>query len=232
MTKGENDMASAAPLLDQPKKRARIRRPRQKPTLVVVHGSRTLSPDEADALLRHISAAIQSRSLIGRRYDRIEDKVRPERRSVERAMLVVEEAFVKAMWVLQRTTGDDRPAGFEGNTGISYIAENVDRIGQAVANGGWIMPAPRPAQPSSKEITAAENAHLWVRFLEPLPARVLTVGAMSKRGDAGRRVNWNRVRPRLPELDGYTVRSLQGIYTAALRSIVVKLADEVSGNHG
>lgn len=220
------DMASAP--LPEPKKR-RIKRSRQAPRLVVVHGSRTLHPDEADALLRHISANMQARTLVGRRYDRIETKVAPQRRSVERAMLVVEEAFVKAMWVLQRTTGEDRPEGFEGNNGINYLAENVDRIGQAVANGGWIMPAPRPALPSSKEITAAENAHLWVRYLEPTPARVLTVGAMSKRGDAGRRINWLRLRSRMPELIDVPQRTLQHVYTSALREIVHRLSVECRG---
>ena len=62
-----------------------------------------------------------------------------------------------------------------------------------------------------------------MRYLDATEARVLTVGAYSKRGDAGRKVNWMRVKARLPEIAHYTNRHLQGIYTSALRNIVSEL---------
>lgn len=195
-----------------------------RPKLVVIHGGKELSANDGETLLLEWSQRFErNRSRMESRYTRIEG-LPPLRRSVERAMLVVEEAFVKAMWVLQRTQGGDGPAGYS-NAGLAYQHDRLDRYVQALANGGWQTPAPRPAIPSAKEITAAENAHLWVRFLEPAQARVLTVGAMSKRGDAGRKVPWMRVRPRLPEFKYHTVRHLQGIYTSALREIVAALTD-------
>lgn len=205
---------------------------RTKPKLVVIHGGKELSSDEGNALLLEWSNRFaENRSRMAPRYARIE-RLPVHRRSVERAMLVVEEAFVKAMWVLQCTEGGDGPIGYVSG-GIGYSHDQLDRYVQALANGGWQTPAPRPAIPSAKEITAAENAHLWVRFLDPAQARVLTVGAMSKRGDAGRKVAWMRVRPRLPEFKHHTVRHLQGIYTGALREIVARLtADQVRMAYG
>jgi hypothetical protein len=150
------------------------------------------------------------------------DTLPAHRRSVERAALAVETQFVKGLWVLQLAVNSDghRPSG---RCGLAYMQEAVDRIGQAIDKGGWDMPPPRPAIPSSKEIDAATETQKWLDCLEPTEARVLTVGALSKRGDAGRKVNWMRVRPRLPELGDLSVRSLQAIYARALRNIVAEL---------
>jgi hypothetical protein len=197
----------------------------KKMRMVTMHGATVVKGEAALALRLAASQSFRDANL-RRRLERVEIRHRhtPERLSVEKAMLSVEEAFVKAIWVLQRTEGGDGPAGY--TSGMSYRAEDVDLIGQAIAEGGWKTPAPRPAIPSAKEITAAERIQTWVLMLEPLPARVLTVGAMSKCGDAGRKVNWMRVKGRLPELDGYSTRSLQGLYTGALRDLVAELTTQ------
>ena len=54
-------------------------------------------------------------------------------------------------------------------------------------------------------------------------AKILVVGATSKRGDAGRRINWLRLRAGLPELADMTIRTLQRRYQDALRAIVSEL---------
>lgn len=192
--------------------------------MITIHGSKTLHGAEGLAVRLAASAVMMSRNTqrLSARAARIET-LPVHRRSIERAALAVEEQFVKAMWVLQRSTGETRPIGFNGSNGLSYMAEHVDLIGQAVANGGWNLPAPRPALPSSREIDAAAEAQTWLTYLDPQEARVLTVGAMSKFGDAGRKINWTRVRGRLPELASYTTRTLQMIYTRALRNIVAEL---------
>lgn len=194
--------------------------------MIVELNGKQVPKDQQKAFLVDVSRSFRESSL-QRRFQRAEVRHRhtPERLSVEKAMLTVEAAFVNALWVLQRTEGGDGPCGYVSG-GIAYEMEAVDAYGQALANGGWQTPAPRPAIPSAKEISAAERVQTWVRLLDPLSARVLTVGAMSKRGDAGRKINWERVRHRLPELAGYSRRSLQGIYTGALREIVAELTTE------
>lgn len=161
-----------------------------------------------------------SRDRLQRRANRV-DAGPPERRTVARAMLAVEERLVKALWVLERSAAKEGAVAFSSRNGVPYLPEYVDRYGQAIA--GHEPPMPRPAQPVSKEISEAEKVKLWVLWLDPKKARVLSVGAMSKRGDAGRRVNWLRVRSRLPELADYSTRSLQKIYTDGLHDIVTEL---------
>lgn len=191
--------------------------------MVTIHGSRTLDGEEALALRLAASESLRRHS--GRmavRAQRIEH-LPIERRSVERAMLAVEEQFVKGMWVLQRAMTSDGHRD-KGRCGLPYFQEALDRYAQAIEKGGWDVPPPRPAVPTGKEIDAANATQGWLNYLDPVEARVLTVGAMSKRGDAGRRVNWARVRLRLPELADYSTRHLQGIYTRALRNVVAELS--------
>ena len=191
--------------------------------IVTIHGSKRLEGAEALAVRLAASEALRANSLerMSRRAARI-DTLPPHRRSVERAALAVETQFVKGLWVLLRATSSDGPRS-SGRCGLAYMPEAVDRIGQAIDKGGWDMPPPRPSLPSSKEIDAATETQNWLQFLEPTEARVLTVGALSKRGDAGRTINWNRVRSRLPELADYSTRTLQGIYSRAVRNIVAEL---------
>lgn len=162
-------------------------------------------------------------SRISRRLERA-DRLPVERRSIAKAMLLVEIKVVKALWVLERAVAADGARGHSSRNGIEYMHDRLDQYANAVANGGWQMPAPRPALPSSKEIDEAVKVQQWLGFLNPTDARLLTIGAMAKRGDAGRKINWMRVRPSLPELGGVPIRTLQSYYQRALRHMVAELA--------
>ena len=193
---------------------------------ITMHGSRIVEGEEAISVRLEASRSIVARhnSRMDYRYDRVET-LPLHRRSVERAMLGIEEKLVKALWVIERSTSSDKPRGYDGRNGFDYMPEAIDLYGEAVAKGGYETPPARPALPESKEITEARQTQRLLELLDdPREARVLTVGAMSKRGDPGRRVNWSRVKERLPELKGFTDRHLRGIYSAALRSMVAELA--------
>lgn len=192
--------------------------------MVTIYGSKQLEGQEALTIRLQASAGVMAKNAerLSSRVARIAS-LPNHRQGVERAALAIEARLVKGLWVLQLAVSADSPRASARN-GLSYMQDNVDRIGQAIANGGW--DAPRPALPSSKDIDAATETQKWLEFLDPVEARVLTVGAMSKRGDAGRRVSWDRVRVRLPEMSYYSTRSLQGIYTRALRNIVAELTME------
>jgi hypothetical protein len=194
-------------------------------------GSRVYKGEEGKAVRVEASRVVLERAGLSRMTRRAErvDTLPPHRRSVERAMLAVEEKLVKALWVLQRSGSSDAPKGYEGKNGLDYMPEAIDIYGQAVDKGGYEIPPPRPAVPHSKEISEAESVKRWLLLLGPLEARVLNVGAMSKRGDAGRRVSWIRVRSRLPELNDMPERTLKHTYTSALRSIVAHLTSERLG---
>jgi hypothetical protein len=160
---------------------------------------------------------------VSRRLERT-DRLPIERRSVAKAMLLVEIKVVKALWVLERAVSADGARGHSSRNGIEYMHDRLDQYANAIANGGWFTPAARPAVPSSKEIDEAVKVQRWLGFLDATDARLLTIGAMAKRGDAGRKINWMRVRPSLPELGGVPIRTLQSYYTRALRHMVAELA--------
>lgn len=194
--------------------------------MVTVYGSQTLTGDAALALRLEASKGLRDRaelSLAARRLERT-DRLPIERRSVARAMILVEIKVVKALWVLERAVSADGARGHSSRNGLDYMQDDVDRIGQAIANGGWHIAAPRPGLPSSKEIDEAAKVQGWLGFLDPSDARLLTIGAMAKRGDAGRKINWMRVRPGLPELKDVPVRTLQSYYVRSLRHMVAELA--------
>lgn len=182
--------------------------------------------EQGKALAIAVSLSIRERSEQGRIARRIArtDKLPLERRSVARAMLFVEIKLVKALWVLERAISADGARGHSTRNGIEYMHDRLDQYANAIANGGWHVAAPRPALPSSKEIDEAQQVQRWLSWLPPEEARVLTVGAMAKRGDAGRKINWMRVKGRLPEIRDYTDRHLRGIYSSALRNIVAEQA--------
>jgi hypothetical protein len=196
--------------------------------MVAIVGRSEYRGEEAKAVVLAASRSFRDRAGLSRMHRRAEriETLPPHRRSVERAMLAVEEKIVKALWVLQRSCSSDAPRGYEGRNGLDYMPEAIDIYGQAVAKGGYEIPPPRPAVPESKEITEAESVKRWLLLLDPIEARVLNVGAMSKRGDAGRRVSWIRVRSRLPELKDMPERTLKHTYTSALRNIVAHLTVE------
>lgn len=225
MTKGENDMASAAPLLDQPKKRARIRRPRQKPTLVVVEGGRQLSEKHGSELLLSVSERMRLNQSL-RRIERAkrDNHPSPERSSVAVAMLAVEHRLVKAFWTIARQPTKSIAPILSGRCGIDYIPERSDLSGYADAAGGkWHSIAPRPPVPSGREIDAATEALDWLLFVDEGRRKLLVAGATSKRGDLGRQINWMRLRQGMPELAGLSTRACQGRYREALRIIVNEL---------
>jgi hypothetical protein len=199
------------------------RKPRRRGPLRLVDDGGIVIPPSVliEASNRFIERAEQSR--MARRLERT-DRLPVERRSVARAMLLVELKFVKALWVLERAMSADGARGHAKRNGLDYMHDRLDQYAQAVANGGWFVPAARPALPSAKEIDEASKVQRWLEFLDPCDARLLTIGAMSKRGDAGRRINWMRVRESLPEIRNEPARTLKEGYTRALRHMVAELA--------
>lgn len=150
----------------------------------------------------------------------------PERRSVARAMLSVEERLVKAFWTIARQPlGAAQPMDVK-RCGIEYIHDRADTHARYkdAAGGKWEAEAPRPSLPSAKEIDAADQALDWLLLIgDETMRKLLVVGATFKRGDAGRRINWLLVRAKMPELSGLSLRTLKWRYQEALRIIVNEL---------
>lgn len=150
----------------------------------------------------------------------------PERKSVAIAMLAVEERIVKALWTIARQPlGKVAPLAASRN-GIEYFHDRSDihSIYSDAAGGKWDSVAPRPALPGAKEITQANRVQDWLLLIDDEGMRkLLVVGATYKRGDAGRQINWNRIRDKMPELGGYAARTLKWKYQEALRIIVSEL---------
>lgn len=202
-----------------------VKRRRVKPRMVVVHGGKELEKEAGSELLLSLSQRMDARRL-QRRLERINKRHEhsPERRSVAIAMLAVEEQLVKALWVIARQPLGKVAPLRPNRCGLEYMPDVIDIYAEAIAKGGWQTPAPRPALPSAKEITAANRVHEWLLLIDDERLRkLLVVGATNKRGDAGRQVQWERVREHLPEWGGYTVRSLKAGYQDALRTIVARL---------
>ncbi len=142
--------------------------------------------------------------------------------NVRFAMRCVEHRIVKGLWVLELTLPADGPKQDRRN-GLGYTPDDVDHWAEAVAKGGWQPAAPRPAVPSSREIDAAKEAKTWIEWLDEEQRRFLIAAAMTKRGDRARRINWERVMTRLPQLRDQKLRTLQDRYDRALRTIVAEL---------
>jgi hypothetical protein len=151
----------------------------------------------------------------------------PERLSVAKAMFSVEQRLVEALWTLARLP-NDRGIGFAQRNGIGYLDERADLYANAVANGGWLTVAPRPAPPSARAIDAMHEPLDWLRMLDRAQAKLLTEGAMSRRGDMANPVRWSKIRKKL-EMDHLTVRTLQRRYEAAVRAIVAELTNVSAG---
>jgi hypothetical protein len=189
-------------------------------------GGKPLPKEEGEGIVLEASERFRQR------FERVSTRVKrldyaPDRASVEKGMLLVERKLVKALWVIERSTIAERPRGYEGRNGIEYGHDHTDTHARYTdAPGGkYESQAPRPALPDSKEITEARSVQRWIELIDDsILARVFTVGAQSKCGDAGRRVSWIRVRSRLPELRHYSERSLRHFYNQALRYIVAELA--------
>jgi hypothetical protein len=206
--------------------------PRQKGKRTVrmdrtIYGSQELTGEAAIALRVAASMRMRHRaeaSRLDRRVSRISGA--PDRQSVAKAMLAVEERLVKAFWTIARQPlGQSAPVA-ASRCGIEYFHEREDvhaRYADA-AGGKWDSVAPRPSLPSSRDIDNSNTAMDWLLLIgDELTRKVLVIGATSKRGDAGRRIGWERLRPALREFDGRTVRTLQRKYEEALRIIVAEL---------
>lgn len=217
-------MATAAVRVEGLVKRAKPKR-RGKPRLVVMHGGKEVGGEEARSLVLSLSARFRDRqeqSLLERRVARLEHA--PERQSIAKAMLAVEERLVKAFWTIARQPAKGASPGASSRNGLDYMPDRGDLSGYTDAAGGkWESIAPRPSVPCGKEIDAANEALDWLLFVDEARRKLLVVGATSKRGDAGRNINWPRIRQGMPELGGYTVRTLQRRYREALRMIVTEL---------
>lgn len=183
--------------------------------LITVYGSKVLDDDEARALRLAKSASISARP---RHQTRLAQA--PERRSMHRAMLAVEARIVDACWTLARLPMG-KGNGWPPRNGIDYVHDDLDMWAAGIH---WAAPRPKPAPPPAKSIDAMVEPLGWLQLCDRRDARVLAMGATSKRGDVFRYVNWGEVRERLPELKGYSRRSLQKFYTDGLRCIVIELS--------
>lgn len=193
--------------------------------MITIHGSKRLEGQEAIAV--RLSA---SRSFLARaenvRASRQASRVSglPERDSVQKAMLLVEHRIAEALWVLARLPGD-RGIGFSARNGVSYIPDRIDNYAAAL-EGKLSVPPPKPPPPSSKAIDAMFEPLDWLKLIPRDQARLLTIGAQSKRGDVSRNISWARMRVSFPELAGLSTRTCQRRYQDALRAIVAELTLE------
>ena len=183
----------------------------------VIHGSRVVPKAEQAALL-------SARAMQRRKERAIKRHAHsPERQSVAIAMLAVEEQIVKAMWTIARQPLGRVAPTSGGRCGVDYIHDRTDihSIYADAAGGKWDSVAPRPALPSSKEISQANRVQDWLLLIDDEDLRkLLVVGATSKRGDAGRQINWRRLMLGMPGLRDVSLQQLNRRYSEALRIIV------------
>lgn len=203
--------------------------------MILVENGRTIPKAEAQAVLLEVSRTFRVRQ--AERLDRVEKRYQrngcaPERASVSRAMIAVEDRLVRAFWTIARQPAQVGPkTSFDkdgdlrlGHSGLGYFPEPGDLTGyQDAAGGRWDSVAPRPPIPGSKEIDQASAALDWLLFVDEPRRRVLVAGATSKRGDSARQINWTRLKHGMPDLKDYSSRTLHGRYREALRIIVNEL---------
>lgn len=182
---------------------------------------KVLPKEEAQVLRLQASENLRQREQ--ERYTRQSRRLghSPERLSVAKAMLSVERRIVSALWTLARLP-NDRGVGFAKQHGVAYFSEYADRVEQGRA-AGWMATPPRPSPPTARAIDEMHEPLEWLRMLDRDVARILSEGALSKRGDMARQVAWGRVKRNMPELGGLTIRTLQRRYETALRTIVAEL---------
>jgi hypothetical protein len=200
---------------------------RVKPRFVVIEGNRVLDETEAVAWSIGVNQRFEARALRRRLERTIErHKDAPDRQSVAVAMLAVEEKIVAALWTIARQPLGKVAPMLLGRCGIEYVHDRTDvhSIYSDAAGGKWDTAAPRPSLPSAKDISEADRVQDWLLLVDDESMRkLLVMGATSKRGDAGRRIPWPRLRPSLPEYKGSTIRTMQRRYDEALRIIVTEL---------
>jgi hypothetical protein len=209
-------------------RRIKPRSHRRKVSLVVIHGSRELATEQGNALVASMSERFRARQ-DQQRLERAEVIRRAhyvdlqyERDSVIRAVMAVEHRLVEALWVLARLPSQGA-RGFSSRNGIPYMLDRVDQYANAVANGGWDTPAPRPAVPSAKSIDAMYDPLTWLSWLGRIEGKLVAAAASSKRGQMKANIRWRFVREQVPELADIPTRTLQHRYHAALRDLVAEL---------
>lgn len=200
-------------------------RPKRAKTMKMEYelNGKSVSKERGRALATAASYSLRNRveiSHLERRASRITGS--PERLSVQRAMLAVEDKLVQAFWVLARLP-NDRGVGYASRHGVDYMMDRVDKWGAAVAGGGWLTEAPRPSPPRASSIDAMHEPLGWLCHLDRSTARLVTVAAQSKRGDTAANISWGRVRATLPEVATYSTNRLHRVYRDGLRTIVNEL---------
>lgn len=202
------------------------RRPRRRVKQRVgetIHGSRTLTGDEGEALRLDASARFRARHL-QRRLERTikRHEGAPDRKSVAIAMLAVEERLVEAYWVLGRSTTNPGPQR-QAKHGIDYILDRDDKWAAAVAGGGWLTQPSTPPPATPREVDRADEALEWLQILPAEQKAIVSIGARLKNGDIARRVNWGIARLRLPEYSHLSSDRLRRIYKDGLRAIAARI---------
>jgi hypothetical protein len=183
----------------------------------VVHGSRVMKGEEAKAFLVDVGRRMNERAeaRLNRRVRRLGGC--PERMSVAKAMFAVEQRLVEALWTLARLP-NDRGIGFAQRNGVGYFHDYADKVEQAKA-AGWLTTPPKPSPPDARAIDAMSEPLEWLRLLERGNAKLLSEGAMSRRGDMANPVRWSKIRKSL-EMEHLTIRTLQRRYEQALRDLI------------
>ncbi len=187
-----------------------------------IYGSRTLTGEDAASVRLEASRrfrAQQEHRQIVQTLARKPPAGEPDRASLH----AIEERIVKGLWILEISTDSDGPRTARRH-GVGYMPDAIDHWADAIAKGGWETPPSAPPVPSNKEIDEAKRAKQWIEYLDEGQARLLTVAAMTKRGDRERRINWNYVKERLRIPAGLSNRTLQDRYSRALRWILAELS--------
>lgn len=193
--------------------------------LAVVQNGRELSKDEGRAVLIEVSRGMRERQEWEAQLRALARRpTAKESAAIRLAMQSVEQRIVRGLWVLEISQDPDGPRS-QRKHGLGYTHErsDVDARYTDAAGGKWEAPPPRPAVPSNKEIDAALEAKGWIEYLDDDQARLLTVAAMTKRGDRKRGISWERVTDRLPQFRGVSLRTLRDRYDQGLRNIVAEL---------
>jgi hypothetical protein len=200
---------------------------RRSPKIEVYDGNRLVPKEEQPAFLAGLNARLNARRTQHRLHARA-DRVKgpPERATVARAMLAVEERLVKALWTIARQPLGQAAPVLSARCGLEYYHEREDvyaRYADAKAGNWQSEDRSRPALPSSYDISDADRVQDWLLMVPEGHRRVLVIGASYKRGDAGRNIAWIRLQDRHKDLQGLTVRRLRDMYREALRTIVSEL---------
>jgi hypothetical protein len=180
-------------------------------------GSKTYKGAEGLAIRLEASRALAQRreAKLSRRVNRLAHC--PERLSVAKAMFAIEQRLVEALWTLARLP-NDRGIGFAQRNGVGYFHDYADKVEQAKA-AGWLTTPPKPSPPDARAIDAMSEPLEWLRLLDRGNAKLLSEGAMSRRGDMANPVRWSKIRKSL-EMEHLTIRTLQRRYEQALRDLI------------